>query len=241
MNVVSVTPWYDESPANLVRVARSLMGLVDATVWVDGAYDHFPNAADRSPYDQYEAITQGCMEAGLDCLIYTPKEVGRWGRWHHGGEVPKRNFTLTLAATMCPDWLMIVDADWEFCGDALAVRESLEGCPLDVRAADGWVVGWGETRTAYRWDPKMSYSMSHYYVRAGDGETLWCPVRDDHRQAYGIAKQVDGLDLMETMVFDHLPRPDGFRDAAARAYYALRDDRGIEDLYHREISTGETA
>ena len=239
MRVVSVTPWYDEDPTNLHTTARSLAGLVDCAVWVDGAYEHFPNAQLRSPRDQYEAIYDGCAAAGIEAMIYSTNGVGWWGAVHDGGEVAKRNFTLFLAGLMRPDWVVIVDADWEHCGNASRVRKMMRR--TDARALDGWVVGWGETRAAYRWDPGMRYVRSHYYLRAGDGSTLWCPVADEIRERHGIDRQIEGENAVDDLVFDHLPRPDGFREAAARAYYELRDRRGIEDLHRSEISTGDSA
>jgi hypothetical protein len=100
--------FYDD-PADTTEAAiRSVQGLVDHLVAVDGAYATFPGGEAKSPDEMRERIQATAEEIGVDVLFYTPADV--WA----GGEPEKRDRMYRMADATGADWYTILDTDFLF-------------------------------------------------------------------------------------------------------------------------------
>lgn len=103
--------WYDESPELLEASVRSLAGVADHLVALDGRYALF-HGPTNSPASNYEAISRAAAAAGVTCQLVEAAEP-----WDgpNGGEPTKRTRLLRLAeeqTDVTTDWVLSWDADF---------------------------------------------------------------------------------------------------------------------------------
>lgn len=227
MRIVAVTIWYDERPAHLHRLARSLEGFADGLCAVDGSYSYYPGGGStRSHPRQVEMLTQACELAGVELLLHQPSAL-----WE--GEVAKRNAALRFAATLRPDWVLIVDGDTEV-GNHDGARDVLESTRFDVAAVrqidDEGVADrtWCDYRSVFRYDATLHYWRTHYIVRSGE-RLLQCPLPPDERRALDLPPLVSACSLRGNLTLIHHPK-DPARRKAAEVSYVARDRIGVEAL-----------
>ena len=75
MRIAAALAWYDEPPAFLDRCARSLAGVVDELVALDGAWRLQPDGQPYSPYEQVDSLRAACADVGLRLRDMTHPEV----------------------------------------------------------------------------------------------------------------------------------------------------------------------
>lgn len=129
-SVCALMAFYDD-PADTTEAAiRSVEGLVDHLVAVDGAYASFPGGEAKSPPEMRERIQVVAEEIGVNVLFYTPADV--WA----GGEVEKRDRMYRMGDATGADWFTILDTDFlfEYPLGTHAVVDALD-------AAQGYEVG----------------------------------------------------------------------------------------------------
>lgn len=106
--IVAALPWYDETPAFLDRCVRSLAGVVDELVAMDGRWELYDDSAPiLSHFEQEIAISKAATAIDLEATIYKPGRV--WA-----SQVAKRAALMAMAAEHCEDeddWLLVIDAD----------------------------------------------------------------------------------------------------------------------------------
>lgn len=103
VRIVAALAWFDEPVEFLERCVRSLAGVVDEIVALDGAWRHFPDGARRSPLEQQGVIVAAAQKAGIVPTVRSPK-----GIWE--SQVQKRAALMELAG-LNADWVFVVDAD----------------------------------------------------------------------------------------------------------------------------------
>jgi len=104
VRVVAALPWYDEQPSWLDRCVRSLAGVVDELIAVDGRWDLYDDGAPiLSHFEQEIAISRAAYASGIECTVWKPGRV--WA-----SQVAKRAVTMELAAEL-GDWVLVIDAD----------------------------------------------------------------------------------------------------------------------------------
>jgi hypothetical protein len=103
--IVGTLSWYMESPAFLERCIRSLAGIVDGLIAVDGRWQHFNDGGPVLSSDQeVEAIESAAKEIGIDLLLVRRKEVWK-------DQVAKRAFMCEATMALGADWMMVIDGD----------------------------------------------------------------------------------------------------------------------------------
>lgn len=126
MRIVAALPWYDEPVAFLDRCVRSLAGVVDELVAVDGRWEHF---ADDEPvlshWTQARAIASAADAIGLDHRVWMGPTVWK-------SQVAKRAALMELASE-AGDWILVIDAD-EYIARSQPgfIRPALRETELDV-------------------------------------------------------------------------------------------------------------
>jgi hypothetical protein len=126
VNLVGALAWYDESPATLDRCLRSLVGVVDVLVALDGRWElHDDGAPALSPAGQTLALEQAAGETMLPTYLYSGPKV-----WPD--QVTKRACLMALASERA-DWILVIDAD-EYVAecDTDALRRTLANTTLLV-------------------------------------------------------------------------------------------------------------
>lgn len=104
MRIVAALPWYDEQPSWLDRCVRSLAGVVDELIAVDGRWELYDDSAPiLSHFEQDIAITKAAHAVGIEATVWKPGRV--WAT-----QVAKRAVTMELAAEL-GDWVLVIDAD----------------------------------------------------------------------------------------------------------------------------------
>lgn len=126
MIVTGMLAWYDEDPAILHRAVTSLSVVADRLIAVDGRWDYYPGHPTPSPKPQYDTIRKAARNVGLDLELHLRHEAQPWA-----GQVAKRNHMLALAAPGS-DWVLPLDADWEFQGDRDTIRQQLATTTADA-------------------------------------------------------------------------------------------------------------
>lgn len=128
MKIAAVLPWYDEPTAHLDRCVRSLAGVVDILIAVDGRWEHF--ADDRpilSHWTQAHAIARAADAVALDHYVLMGPSV--WA-----SQVAKRNACMALGSEEA-EWVFVLDADEYIAhtrGDMNYTRLQLRETELDV-------------------------------------------------------------------------------------------------------------
>jgi hypothetical protein len=226
VTVAAVVIWYDENPEDITRMVRSMGGLCDYMVAVDGVFRNFPDAKKAwSDKEQIAAFSEACGEVGIELLVYQPKAIGRWLGRFKGEEVPKRNASFNLCSVFQPTWVIVCDADME-CIAKNGARELLEWTDKSVAVTD---VGGFQHRHVFRWSPNLMYLKAHYVCVDGN-RTLAHPP-----SATSLTTRLPdiepSLDLFDVLRFDHIEKSDFWRRAQAESYYIRRDESHVESLY----------
>lgn len=254
MKVYALLSWYDEDPEHLDDCVRSLAGLADCVVALDGAYATFPGATATSPVEQGRAIGKAAWDVGIGCSLRVPAEP-----WQ-GGEVEKRAAMFDLARRVGAtpnDWFLIIDGDM-IVAESSGAREALEATDMDVAEVRWHDIGPGDGlpfsttkfRSMFRAIPGLTVEHTHYlYVQHPQcaRQSDWC---DGERCVdKGIDCQYAGqdgrrflwhtpdghpsnepcLDLSEHVTLHHRRQfRDPERNARAGVYYVNRDAAGLE-------------
>ena len=103
MNITAALAWFDEPPEFLARCVRSLEGLVDEVVAVDGGWRWFPGARCASSPAEVRAIREAADDAGIKARVIVPSSV-------FDSQVHKRAFLMEEAGRWS-DWVFVIDAD----------------------------------------------------------------------------------------------------------------------------------
>lgn len=226
MKIVAACAWYEEPPAFLDRMVRSLEGHVDSLVALDGAWYGFPGEA-TSTREERDTIRVAASEAGIPTRIVTPPRT--WA-----SQVEKRQALFRLAIhEQAADWVLVVDGDvWiERCDDG-ALWRSLELTDLDVAlvALTQMNGGWPHSelgpqerppqRHLFRAHPKLTVDKAHNGVHVGLRWLAGDPA---------FVKLEPALDLSRVVHFAHDNQNRGTeRDEKARAYRKTRMQEGLE-------------
>lgn len=194
--IVATLAWYSESPAMLARCVRSLEGIADELIAVDGRWRHFNEEADDalSSDEEVEAIERAADEIGLPRMVIRMDEV-----WE--SQVAKRTFMCEAAAAADADWTFIIDAD-EYIEkvDVSALRGALETTPLDAvmimhRRGAPALQNPQPIRRLYRTSTGVHCEIAHSGYRTKDGRWL----QGDH--AYVVLEPC--LDLSAHLLLHH--------------------------------------
>lgn len=172
MKVTAVLAWFDESPETLDRCVRSLAGVADRLVALDGPWEHFPHESASSPRVQHDAIMSAA--ASLESVTVMPSNRP----WR--SQVAKRAALLELARIVGSDWLLVIDADEhvERCDGGL-LRERLASTGRDVCKVGFRTYGAGvknhrpvAIRRLYRESTGVTVDVAHNGYRTSDGRWL---------------------------------------------------------------------
>lgn len=126
MRIVAALPWYDESTAFLDRCVRSLEGVVDVLVALDGRWQLYDEDAPvLSHWTQSHAIARAADAITLEHYVYMGPTV-----WQ--SQVEKRRALMELASEQ-GDWVLVIDAD-EYVASSYPghLRPALKETELDV-------------------------------------------------------------------------------------------------------------
>jgi hypothetical protein len=221
--ITALLSFYDENPDWLERMALSLRMLpVDRLIAVDGAYELYPDPKRESHPSHREALHKACVEANITLSTFVPHKP--WA-----GEVQKRNHMFEMAEQTGADWYFVIDSDEFVARTIWDVHERLEHSPFDVGAVTLKEPGHPRGTIIYPTHPKFFRAIpglravqDHFTYTAPDGRKLW----GDQSKHYLEPR----LDLTGVVVEHHNQLRHEDRRKAAKAYYDLRDELGVEDL-----------
>lgn len=219
--ITAALAWFDEEPAALDRCVRSLAGVADALVVLDGPWVGFEHVSTCSPDEQWDAIERAAATVGIRARV-----EGRSSVWP---SQPVKRAALMQHAAVAGIWTLVVDAD-EFVEvrDPDALRASLTATDLDVAEVLVRQVGsrlrspgTRPVRRLFRAAAGVTVERAHNGYRAADGRWLsGDPGHVDREPA------LDATGLV-TIVNDLDARPQARANRAA-AYYKLRARRREE-------------
>jgi hypothetical protein len=222
VKLVAALAWFDEPVEFLDRCVRSLVGVVDVLVAVDGAWRGFAGGP-VSPVAQSEVIVDAAAATDLQVELWAPNSA-----WD--SQVAKRASMMQLAAA-AGEWLLVIDGD-EFLEsvDPVALRAQLAATELDVAEVTVRTLNrpWPLSHLApmavahrriYRAGTRVS-GPAHNCYRLGEQWLNGDPGKLE------LAPAVDLTDVV-TVAHDNASRPRARRDAAV-AYRRARRARRVE-------------
>jgi hypothetical protein len=225
VRITAVLCWYDEPPTHLGRCVRSLAGICDRLVALDGAWQPYPGAEARSPMSQVVAINMARQDAELLGIPIRPDKV-----WP--SQIAKRDAAMRYAIAEGSDWILVIDADEYIApvdltaGERQLKRMQIEQelAATDLLVAEVTlrnVTGDDHRGVDQRWrrlfraHPTLGVSGSH------QGYTI--PPHHLHGDTRDGLTLAPALDLTSLLTIEHTPRSRGAeRNAAAKAYRHAR-------------------
>jgi len=224
MGITALLSWYQEDPAWLDRCIRSLEHAgIDRIIAIDGAYQLYPRARNRSGIAQHEAITRAAYHIGAGLTIHIPETP-----WH-GNEIEKRSFMFALGDHISQpgDWHLIIDADEVITSTPPDLHDRLASTTFDVAQVTFSEPSHTGRRRAYpipilfRAGLGIRCQTNHYTYITRDGRKLWGNATTDQ-----LAPRID---LTAAFTVDHLTEHrHEDRRADAKRYYRDRDSLAIE-------------
>jgi hypothetical protein len=220
VKIAALLCWFDEPVEMLDRCVRSLSGVADEVLAVDGRWELFPGEEWRSPLEQRDAILDAARDVDLVAFVAQPSEA-------YESQMVKRAIMFNFARFRRADWALIMDADNHVVDcDGEALRAVLAATDRDVASSVVEGVRNGRSyRTAvrrfYRMVPGLTVDRAHNGYRTGDGRWLL----GDH--AYVSLEPALDLRELLTIAHDDSPRSER-RDAARREYRASRQLARVE-------------
>jgi hypothetical protein len=228
MNLAAIVSFYDEHPDDLTRMVRSLNGLVDQVITLDGAYQLFPDGKACSPPDQYQALETACEHIDVPLHAHIPRTT--WA----GNEVHKRAALFDHAREHHAGWVLRIDADEHITHTYPAqARDRLAQTTLDVATVTVTGISpsgpdrqqgrdyTGPHRMIFRMLPALTCLDVHWrYADLNTGRDLWGPQSDN----------TPALDLTHHITITHSERTNAERTQRAWAYYQQRATHRIEGI-----------
>lgn len=201
VKIVAALCWFLEPPEFLDRLVRSLDGVADELVALDGPWADFPHDHHYSTPEEYDAIDEAASAISLrHRIVQQPAPFEN--------QPQKRSELFRLAIDVFgADWVLVVDGD-EVCtlADMEAVRASLELTDRDVVEAMTVPMNriWPYSempshpkpmRHMYRGIPGLEVRYAHNGIVTPDGRWL------HGDQAY--VRRAPSLDLSRVLQFGH--------------------------------------
>lgn len=171
--IAAALSWFDEPGETLERCVRSLAGVADVIVALDGRWLLYPGPEVVSPLEQGEALHAAAAEAGIPVVDATCPAGRPWD-----SQMAKRSTLMRLAAELAP-WTLVIDADESVDADPAALTDALRDTSLDVAEVTLVKAGAGvfdtrprPRRRLYRASAGVRVELGHNGYRAADGRWL---------------------------------------------------------------------
>lgn len=221
MKIAAVLCWFQEPVEFLDRCVRSLQGVADHLVAVDGRFELYPVPDDTSGVAEYDAIEAAAASAGI-ALTFLHKGPST--------QVEKRAFAYSSAVLWAePDWLFVIDGDEAVTHVDPAFRTLLAETDRDVGRVhcariNGVVrpmVTERHVRRVFRGIPGLTVKQAHNGVVTPDGRWL---AGQRH-----LIKPEPPVELGKHLRITHYhsARPQD-RNARRRVYYRERSRQRVE-------------
>lgn len=220
MTITACLAWYRETPESLDRCVRSLAGVCDRLIALDGRWELFPGDGFLSTDEERDAVLEAARGAHVAGMLVSPAKP-------FASQVEKRALLMTLAADA--DWLLVIDGDEHLrCPDPNAFRTALaetdaDVCRVNLRNYGGGVTqGERPVRRVYRASTGVTVETAHNGYRTADGRWL----HGDPAYAKPL-ERADTLEDLLTVEHDVDARPSD-RRAAAKEYRRERSRDRVE-------------
>lgn len=238
MRLIGLLSWFDERPTWLTEcISTYHQAGITHLVAIDGRYQLYPAAHNRSSFANHDAIISTCRGLNLPLTLHIPSEP--WA----GNEIEKRTHLFRLADTISTDgedWYLIIDADERVTHATKNWTSLLETTDLDTaavllteteprdtpaaacvdRQTDHNPVTTGPIRKLFRSHHGTQVVRNHYTYVDRFGDTLWSG-------RYGA--MVPELDLTQHVTVNHLTKwRSQHRYHASHNYYRERNQVGAE-------------
>jgi len=215
VRIVAALAWYQEPVAFLDRCVRSLAGVVDAIVAVDGPWRLFEGGP-WSPLEQAETIIRAARDVGIDADVHGPGAPFE-------SQVAKRAFLMDRAGRH-GDWVFVIDGDeYVAHADPEIVRSELETTDCLLAAVEVTNLHRGEMMPGV--PPKGGLKRRIY--RAG---TTVVTVHSGYTyDGHPLLAGEGAVDLREHLRLEHDNCNRGSaRNQLAREYRVRRSAEGVE-------------
>lgn len=182
MKICAAMAWYDEPLPFLNRCIRSLAGIADTLIAVDGRWNL--HGEDDDPFvsaeDEYDTIRDAAAAVGIAVQTLTP--VAPWN-----SQVEKRSFLMQRATETGCDWILVIDGDEEITRcHTEQLHAELQGTALDVAEVMGTNTnpdrGPHPWRRIYRASTEVTVQHWHNGYQTADGRWLHGPARHVQRE-----------------------------------------------------------
>ncbi len=217
MRVVGALCWFHEPPEFLEALVRSLPGVIDELVALDGPWDHFPHRSLQSPDEQQAALRDTAADVGIPLTM-----LGGDTLW--ASQVAKRAFLYETAAER-GDWMFIADGDEELMLGT-GVHELLDSATEDVgsvyikRVSEGRRVLERMARRLFRTRYGLSVMETHNGIVTDDGRWLAGPRRIAKEPRFDASRHI-------RILHRQMSRGDR-RNNWSQRYYQVRARHRIE-------------
>lgn len=125
VRICAALAWFDEPPGFLDRCIRSLAGVVDELVALDGRWQDHPGQAFVSSDANVAEVNVAAREAGIWTMPMRPSRP-------YTSQVEKRQDLMRFASVNA-DWILVIDADeYVSWANPLLLRAALAQTPLEV-------------------------------------------------------------------------------------------------------------
>lgn len=216
VRIAAALAFFDEPDEFLDRCVRSLAGLVDEIVALDGAWDLFPADDYLSPMESIRVLNRARVDCELSGIPIRPSKPFE-------SQVEKRAELMRIAS-MSSDWILVIDAD-EYVAhcDPDVVHAGLTASDLNVGIVTHRNLhrGW----TADNPDPPRA-GMNRRLYRAG---TTVVQVHSGYVREGEHLHVADAVDLREHLELEHdnWNRGDE-RNQRAKNYRRARETERVE-------------
>lgn len=206
MVICAALAWYDEPVEFLDRCVRSLAGVVDEIVALDGRWEEHPGETHLSSDAEYDAIEQAAHAAGINCDTLSP------GR-PYVSQVDKR-IELMETASGDADWILVIDGDeYVSAANPMLLRATLTQTHLEVGYVGFKNLHRGEIMPGI----PLNAGLNRRLFRAGT--TLKTVHSGYMRDGRNLLVSEDAVDLRHCLSLEHDNVNRGhIRNEAARTY-----------------------
>jgi hypothetical protein len=215
VRICAALAWYDEPDGFLTRCIRSLRGVVDELVALDGRWEEHPGEGFWSSPENLAEVNSASLAAGISTVPMRPARP-------YVSQLEKRQDLMRFASANA-DWILVIDADeYVVSANPLLLRAALAQTPLEVGYVGFRNLNRGEIMPGI----PLNAGLNRRLFRSGT--TLKTVHSGYMREGRNLLVSEDSVDLRGCLALEHDNVNRGAeRNEAARRYRRERSERWV--------------